>query len=129
MRKSSAFSKALNFYKQSIALHDSIFNDDQKKAITRLEMQYDFDKKEAATKAMNDKKELLAAQEISKQKLIKNISIIAGFILLTAIIISFIFYKKRKDAETKKKEAEFNTEVIEYGNESAACTNESAFYF
>jgi tetratricopeptide (TPR) repeat protein len=111
--KQGAFSNALNTYKQSIALHDTIFNDDQKKAITRLEMQYDFDKKDAATKALNDKKQLLAAQEISKQKLIKNISIITGSILLAAIIISFLFYKKRKDALSQKKEADFKTQVVE----------------
>ncbi len=111
--KQGAFLNALNTYKQSIALHDTIFNDDQKKAITRLEMQYDFDKKDAATKALNDKRQLLAAQEISKQKLIKNISIIAGLILLTAIIVSFLFYKKRKDALSQKKEADFKTQVVE----------------
>jgi tetratricopeptide (TPR) repeat protein len=111
--KQSAFSNALNVYKQSIVLRDTIFNDDQKKAITRLEMQYDFDKKEAATKALNDKKQLLSAQEISRQKLKKNISIITGLILLSAIIISFIFYKRRKDALSQKKEADFKTQVVE----------------
>ncbi len=111
--KQSAFSNALNVYKQSIALRDTIFNDDQKKAITRLEMQYDFDKREAAIKTLNDKKQLLASQEISKQKLIKNISIITGLILLSAIVISFIFYKKRKDALVQKSEADFKTQVVE----------------
>lgn len=111
--KSGSFSNALNIYKQSVVLRDTIFNDAQKQAIVRLEMQYAFDKKEAAQKALNDKQQALAKQEISKQKLVKNISIITGAILLSAIIISFVFYKKRKDAETKKKDAEFNAEVTE----------------
>ena len=102
-KKQGEFSNALKVYKQSVSLRDSISNDEQKKAITRLEMQSDFDKKEAATKALNDKKQLLASQEISKQKLIKNISIITGAILLAAIIISFIFYKKEKRCIRGKK--------------------------
>ncbi len=110
-KKNSAFSYALNTYEQAVALRDTIFNDDQKRSIVKLEMQYEFDKKEAAEKALTDKQHALATQEISKQKLIKNISIITAIVLLSAIIISFIFYKKRKDAEVKKKEAEFNAEV------------------
>jgi anti-sigma regulatory factor (Ser/Thr protein kinase) len=112
-KKQGAFPKALTAYEQSVSLRDSISNDEQKKEITRLEMQSDFDKKEAAVKTLNDKKELLASQEISKQKLIKNISIITGAILLAAIIISFIFYKKRKDAVEAKKEADLKTQVVE----------------
>jgi tetratricopeptide (TPR) repeat protein len=112
-KKQGEYPKALTAYEQSVSLRDSISNDEQKKEITRLEMQSDFDKKEAAVKTLNDKKELLASQEISKQKLIKNISIITGAILLAAIIISFIFYKKRKDAVEAKKEADLKTQVVE----------------
>jgi tetratricopeptide (TPR) repeat protein len=112
-KKNGQFEKALNTYKEAVALRDTIFNDDQKKQITRLEMQYDFDKKETATKAANDKKQALAKQEISKQKLIKNISIFTGLALLLAAITSFIFYKRRKDALEAKKEADLKTQVAE----------------
>jgi tetratricopeptide (TPR) repeat protein len=111
--KSNDFSNALNTYKQAVALRDTIFNDDQKKQITRLEMQFDFDKKEAATKALNDQKEALAKQEISKQTSIKNIAILAGSGLLLAFIISFIFYKRRKDALEAKTEADLKAQVTE----------------
>ncbi|MBV9963353.1 MAG: tetratricopeptide repeat protein, partial [Parafilimonas sp.] len=111
--KSDKFSNALNAYKQAVELRDTIFNDDQKKQITKLEMQFEFDKKEAATKALNDKKEALASQEISKQKSIKNLIILSGAALLFAAIVSFVLYKKRKDAIEQKKEADFKTQVVE----------------
>ena len=113
IQKSDNFQDALNAYKQAIALRDTVFNDDQKKQITKLEMQFEFDKKEAATKALNDKKQALAAQEISKQKSIKNLINFPAFTLLLAAIASFIFYKKRKDAVEQKKEADFKTQVAE----------------
>ena len=107
------FAKALDTYRQSVTLKDSSLSDDKKQAITRLEMQYDFDKKEALAKAANDRKSVLAAAEINKQKVIRNAAIATGFILLLASVISFIFYKRRKDAIEKNKEAQFNTQVAD----------------
>lgn len=104
---------ALITYKQAVALRDTIFNDSQKDAITRIEMQNQFDKKEALAKAETDKKQLVATQEISKQKIIKNISFITGAIILIAAFVSFVFYKRKKEAETKKKEADLNAEITQ----------------
>ena len=111
--KQKDFAKALDAYKQAVILKDSSLNDNKKQEVTRLEMQYDFDKKEALTKAANDKKAALAAAEINKQKVIRNASIGIGSILLLAAIAIFIFYKRRKDAIEKKKEAEFNAQVAD----------------
>lgn len=108
---SGDFSNALHIHRQADAMRDSIYNDSLKQRITRLEMQYDFDKKEAATRALNDKKQALARAEILKQKLIRNITIISGTGLVFTAIISFMFYKKRKDAIEAKKESDLKTEV------------------
>ena len=111
--KNSSFTQALNTYKQAVALRDTIFNDEQKTQITRLEMQNDFDKKDAITKAATEKKQALAAQEIARQKSIRNVSILTGTMLLLAAIVSFVFYKKRKDAIEEKKQADLKTQVAE----------------
>ena len=109
--KQNDFAKALDMYKQSVLLKDSTLNDAKKQDITRLEMQYNFDKREALVKADNDKKQVLATAEINKQKIIRNASIGIGTLLVLVAIAGIILYKRRKDTIEKKKEAEFNTQV------------------
>jgi tetratricopeptide (TPR) repeat protein len=111
--KQKNFAKALDTYKQSVILKDSSLSDNKKQEVTHLEMQYDFDKKEALIKAANDKKQALAAAEINKQKVLRNASIGTGSILLLAAMASIIFYKRRKDAIEKEKEAEFSAQVAD----------------
>lgn len=48
---------AIVHFKKAVALKDTIFNQEKDKEITRKEMNYEFDKKEAASKAEQDKKE------------------------------------------------------------------------
>ena len=109
--KQNDFAKALDTYKQAVILRDSTLNDAKKQEITRLEMEYNFDKREAVVKADNDKKQALAAAEINKQKIIRNASIGIGTLLVLGAIAGIFLYKRRKDTIEKKKEAEFNTQV------------------
>jgi tetratricopeptide (TPR) repeat protein len=105
------FARALDTYKQSVVLKDSTLNDAKKQDITRLEMQYHFNEKEAGINAANDKKHALALSEINKQKVIRNASIGIGSILVLAALAGIVVYKRRKDTLEKKKEAEFNAKV------------------
>ena len=107
------YPQAMEAYKHSVALKDSAVNTDKKSEITRLEMQFDFDKKEALTKAGNDKKQALAMAEINKQKVIKNAAIIIGAILIATGIGGIVVYKRRKDNIERKKEAEFQLQVAD----------------
>ncbi len=109
--KQNNLAKALDTYKQAGILKDSTLNDSKKQDITRLEMEYNFDKREAVVKAENDKKQALAVAEINKQKIIRNASIGIGTMLVLVAIAGIILYKRRKDTIEKKKEAEFNTQV------------------
>ncbi len=111
--KQKKYDEALKDYRQSVVLRDSSVNEDKKAEVTRLAMQYDFDKKEALTKATNDKQHALAVAEINRQKVIRNASIIIGGILILAAIAGIIIYKRRKDNIEKKKEAEFNVQVAD----------------
>jgi flagellar biosynthesis/type III secretory pathway M-ring protein FliF/YscJ len=78
-------------------------------------MQYEFDKKENATKAEQDKKDVIAKQEKQKQTLI--LYSVSSGLLLVIIFLIFIFrsYREKKQAnieiikqkeiiETKQKE-------------------------
>lgn len=105
------FAKSLDAYKQAVLLRDSASNTNMTREITRLEMQNEFDKKQALARADNDKKQALAIDEINKQKIIRNASIGIGTMLVLVAIAGIILYKRRKDTIEKKKEAEFNTQV------------------
>src|SRR6266496_1980978 len=105
--------KALAAYKNYIMLRDSIINDEKKQELTRKEIQFEFDKKEALAKAEHDKQQALAASEIQRQTIVKN-SVMggAGIILFTGIA-GFVFYKRNRDIKTQHKEAELNAEIAD----------------
>ena len=73
---------ALASYKNYTLYKDSIFNMEKDKKLTETAMQYEFDKKEAATKAAQEKKDIL-------QRNIRN-SIIAGACIMLLLLIGLI---------------------------------------
>ncbi|MGH2649366.1 MAG: tetratricopeptide repeat protein, partial [Ginsengibacter sp.] len=97
---------ALDAYKQYIILRDSIVNDEKKQEITKKEMTFEAEKKEAVLKAEH-------TAEIKQEKTVKNAAIIIAAIVLAGALISFIFYKRKRDARQKLEEAEFKTEVAD----------------
>jgi tetratricopeptide (TPR) repeat protein len=98
--------KALHAYRNYIKLRDSIVKEENKSEITRKEMRFEQDKKEALLKAGY-------TAEINKQSIIKN-SIVAGaVIILVAFMLSLVFYKRKRDAQQRQKEAEFKTQVAD----------------
>ncbi|MBS1647635.1 MAG: tetratricopeptide repeat protein [Bacteroidetes bacterium] len=95
---------------------DSIENADVSKKIVQEQMQYTFDKKEAADKVIRDKKELLDAQEKKRQRLIMWFIIVAGIGASIAALLIFrslqLNKKKNKIIELQKTEVEQkNTEI------------------
>ena len=95
----SRYKLALEYYKKAMALEDTLFNQEKNDEITRKEMNYEFDKKEVATKAENEKQLAVADVEIKKQKLQKNF-FIAGIVLL--LLLSFFVYTNFKTVNELK---------------------------
>ena len=95
--------KALEFYEQAIVLKDSLYNEENTKKLTQLEMQYDFDKKEAETKAEQEKKDAIAASELKQQKLVRN-----GFMGGFAVVLLFagVFLVQRNKIGKEKQRSE-----------------------
>lgn len=98
--KQKKYEQALYGYKNYILLRDSVMDEEKKSEITRKEMQFESEKKQA-----------LADAEINRQKIIKNASMAGGIVLLLASGFVFVFYKRRRDAIEQKREADFNAEV------------------
>jgi tetratricopeptide (TPR) repeat protein len=91
---------ALSIFKQYKALHDSALNDKKIEEILNSQFKYERDKKEAAHNA-----------EIKQQKIVKDGIAAGAGILALGGLISFFFYKRKRDAVSKQKEAELKSEI------------------
>jgi tetratricopeptide (TPR) repeat protein len=105
------YRKALAYYKDYIANRDSLLNEENTKASVRLEMNYEFEKKEAAAKLEQEKKDAVAAAEKRRQRIV--LLSISGFGLLVLGFAVFAWrslqHKKRANAEIMRQK-----EMIEH---------------
>lgn len=116
--------KALKHYKSYIGMRDSLVNKENTKKTVQQQMQYEFDKKEALAQAdynnKMEKQKLITDAKSRKQKIII-ISVIAGFLLVSAFAI-FILQtlrltrKQKKIIEIQKTEVEVSKKIIERKN-------------
>jgi tetratricopeptide (TPR) repeat protein len=91
------YKEALEYYKAFITARDSLFNEENTKKSIRTQMSYDFDKKEQAAKAEQDKKDFKAHEEQQRQTLIRN-AFIGGFALVfvLALVVLRSYVQKQK---------------------------------
>jgi len=101
------YKSAYENYKMYILYRDSLINEESSKKMVQQQMQYEFDKKEALTKAEQDKKDAIATEEKEKQSLMLS-SVIAGLLLVVSfsgfIYNRFRVTKKQKNIIEKQKE-------------------------
>ncbi|HTR27964.1 MAG TPA: tetratricopeptide repeat protein, partial [Puia sp.] len=109
--KRHQYGKALDAYKQYIVFRDSVSNGEKQSAMAKKELQFDFERKEAATKADNDKKAAMAQAEINRQGVIRKALVAGVAVLLLAGLSTFVLYKRRRDAEARQKEADLKAKV------------------
>jgi len=100
--KKGDYQQALKNFKAYAILNDSLINSDRKVEISRKEIQYEADKKEALTLV-----------ETERQRAIKNASILGGSGIILASLFAFILYRRKQKAETAKKEAQFRATVAD----------------
>jgi len=87
----------LSNFKLYIQYRDSLFNEENTRKQVRSEMNYEFDKKEAASRLEQEKKDVIAMSEKRRQRII--LMAISGFgllVLLFAIFAYRSFLQKRK---------------------------------
>jgi adenylate cyclase len=101
---------ALLYYEQMVAHRDSMYNEESTKKLTQLEMQYDFDKKEAATAADQEKKDALAAQEMRRKNLQRN-AFIGGFGLMLLLAGTF-FTQRNRISKARKRSDELLLNIL-----------------
>lgn len=95
--------EALRHYEEMIEARDLVYNEENTKKLTQLNMQYEFDKKEAATRAEQEKKDAIARQKLQRQKLVRN-----GFMFGFAVVLLFagVFFRQRNRIGKEKERSE-----------------------
>jgi tetratricopeptide (TPR) repeat protein len=108
--KMNKWNLSLNYYKDYIKLQDSVFNQDNTKKMVRLEMNYEFSKKEEAVKIEQEKKEAIIQAESKKQQIILW-AIISMLILV--LIFAIYVYKSFKERQRVNIEITLQKQIIE----------------
>ena len=94
---------AYQHYKQYIIARDSSFNKETLKKLVTSQMQYESDKKEAAIKAEQEKKDIVTLEEIKWQRNIRN----AAFAVLALVLLfSGVVYRQRNKIAGEKKRSD-----------------------
>lgn len=79
--------EALKYYKEFNLLKDSVMKTENRKALYKHQVNYEYEKKEVQLKAEQEKKDLLAQEEIKRQKLI----LYSALLVLAFILVSLGF--------------------------------------
>ncbi|MGP8214027.1 MAG: tetratricopeptide repeat protein [Bacteroidia bacterium] len=114
------YKKGWEDYKNYIVYRDSLVNEANTKKTVQAEMSFEFEQKQAAEKAEQDKKDAIVEQERKRQATIRN-SFIGGFILMLALAF-FIYrgYRQKQKANIlmtrQKKEVERQKVLVEDKN-------------
>lgn len=96
-RMNNDYKQALEMYDLETAAKDSLSSKENQKAILRHQFQTDFDIKQAKLSAEQVKKDIIAQEEINKQKTVRN-TFIGGFVL-TLIFAGIFFQAEKRDQE------------------------------
>jgi serine phosphatase RsbU (regulator of sigma subunit)/Tfp pilus assembly protein PilF len=105
---------ALIHFKNATALKDTIFNQENKKQLVEKEMNFAFEKKEAAAKAEQDKKDAVAQTDLKRQKLV-SYSVIGG--LLMMVIVVFIVFRSLRITRKQKSIIQEQKKIVDEKNE------------
>ena len=92
--------RSMHYYKQSIAIRDTLFSQEKKKQLVRKEMNYEYEKKEGIAKKESEKRKEIVEEKSRIQKII--IFSVAGGLLLVLVLASFIFYSLRVTRKQKR---------------------------
>jgi tetratricopeptide (TPR) repeat protein len=105
------FKDATSYYAQLSVLKDSVFSDEKKAEIIRLETHYEYEKKAIYEKAENEKQQAISQEEIKIQRIKNNVILGGGSFMAISAFIGFLSYKRRNDSERRRMETDFKLQV------------------
>ncbi len=104
---------ALKYYKKAMQAKDSLFSEDKNQEITRKEMNFEFEKKQSAIKAEQDKKDAVANAKKNRQQIILTLVMC---LLLLFIIFTLLVYKTLKTTRKQKQIIEEQKFIVDEKN-------------
>lgn len=102
--------KSLQHYKNFVTARDSFFNEENTKNTVKLEMNYEFEKKEASIKAEQEKERAVAEEKSREQKIIIML-VISGLLLVT--VFAGLLFRSLKITRNQKDIIEAHKKLIE----------------
>mgnify|MGYP002359220569 CR=1 FL=1 len=110
------YKEAYNYKTLGVNYLDTIMNEENTKKTLEAQMQYEYDKKEAVTKAEQKQKDIINEKEKQRQRLIIY-SVVIGLVIV--LVFSGFLYnrfqitnRQKKIIETKEQEAQKQNEII-----------------
>jgi len=95
--------KALEMFELYVAMRDSLMNEENQKDVMRRQFQYEYDKKETIMAAEQEKKDLLAKEEMRRKDMQRN-AFIGGFALM--LLLAGVFFAQRNRISQEKARSE-----------------------
>jgi tetratricopeptide (TPR) repeat protein len=116
----SRYKESLQYYMNYSDCRDTVYSHQKNEEITRTEMSYEFEKKEAAEKALQEKKDAIDTADIKQRDVVfKWVSAVLVLITIFALLILLSLAKARKQKkliELKEKETQEQKKIIESKN-------------
>jgi two-component system NtrC family sensor kinase len=107
------YRQAYEYHVKYKASNDSIINKEKLKDITKMRMQFEFDKKESLSKAEQAKKNAIHQVEIGKERFVRNAFVSGALLLLLLLIILFNRYRFKQKANKELADAYQNLRMTQ----------------
>ncbi|MBI2967294.1 MAG: tetratricopeptide repeat protein [Bacteroidetes bacterium] len=131
-KSSKQYKEALEYFEEFKTRSDSLFNEENRKNITRTEMRFEYDQKLKEQKSAQEKKEIVSREEIKRQKVFRNSFILISLLVLIIAVVLFNRYriKKKSNEQLTKQNTEIRNqkEIIEKQKEDIVDSIEYASY-
>jgi tetratricopeptide (TPR) repeat protein len=115
--KSEDTKNAYFYYKKFISARDTLMSEENAAKTVAVQMQYDFDKKQALERAEQEKKDIVLKEAAHKKNMVLwfvGISLLSVIIFLIYLSNRFRLIKKQKNIiEEQKKLVEFQKEIVD----------------
>ena len=97
-RKQGRGDSAVWYLEKYISLNDSIRNDERLKELTRLQVQYDYDKKQLADSLQHVQEQAVLEEQVKRQKTQRNAFLIAFLVGLSVLGMLIYFYRQKQQS-------------------------------
>ena len=103
-RQKGDWQRSLIMMDEYLLMHDSIQNDNNRKAAIKTQYRYEYEKKEAVLKSEQEKKNALTAAELRRSALLRN-AYLLGFAIVGVFAVVFLLQRNRISKEKRRSEA------------------------